>query len=86
MAERRVKKSKKDQTGNIAALCNTGEVWSPRQKADAISDIETGTHSYYVEEAGYKSAVKVFERNRVKYLRTDADATSKNNLDNLPDC
>ncbi len=86
MAERRVKKSRKDNNGNITALCNPGEYWSPRQKSDAISDIETGNHSYYVEEAGYQSTVKVHQRNGSKYLRTDADATSKNNLDNLPDC
>ncbi len=86
MADRRVKKSRKDGNGNITALCNAGEHWSPRPKSEAISDIESGSHTYYVEEAGYRSTVKVFQRNGLKYLRTDADGTSKNNLDNLQDC
>lgn len=83
MADRRVRQTGKDTDGDITSLCHTGEWWSPRSKADAVSDIRTGTHSYYVNEAGHRSDVHVTSDG---HLRTYADATSKNNLDNLPDC
>lgn len=86
MADRRVKKSGKDSSGNITSLCNGSETWSPRKKADAISDIENGTHTYYVEEVTPKVTVKVVNRGGVKHLQTVSDSTHKNNLDNLPDC
>ena len=83
MADRRVRQTGKDEDGDITALCNTGEWWSPRKKADAVSDIRGGVHSYYVDEAGYRTDIHVTADG---HLRTDADATSANNLDNLPDC
>jgi hypothetical protein len=86
MADRRVKKSGKNKDGDITKLCNAGESWSPRTKADAISDIEKGTHRYYVSEAGFETTVTVVSSNGTKFLRTVADKSSKNNLDNLPDC
>ena len=48
MAERAVDSTRKDADGDILALCATGQAWSPRAKADAIRDIETGAHKYYV--------------------------------------
>lgn len=83
MAERRVRQTGKDYDGDITSLCDTGQTWSPRRKADAVSDIRRGAHTYFVDEAGYRSDVHVTEDG---HLRTDADDTSKNNLDNLPDC
>jgi len=44
MADRQVTASGKDKDGDITKLCKSGEAWSPRQKADAIRDIENGTH------------------------------------------
>lgn len=83
MADRRVRKTGKDDDGDITSLCNTGEWWSPRTKADAVSDIRNNINAYYVEEAGYRSDVIVTSDG---HLKTLADATSANNLDNLPDC
>lgn len=48
MAQRPVTQTKKDRDGDILALCNPGEPWSPRDKTGAIYDIEHGIHSYYV--------------------------------------
>ena len=48
MAERYVTRSRKDADGDIMALCNIGQYWSPRSKAGMIPHIETGTHRYYV--------------------------------------
>lgn len=85
MADRRVRRSGKDQ-GDITSLCNPGEMWSPRAKADAISDIENGVHRYYVQEADDIAWVNVIDGPTGKYLRTTADSSSNNNLDNLPNC
>jgi hypothetical protein len=85
VTDRRVRQTGKDR-GDITSLCNGSEVWSPRQKADAISDIEGGLHRYYVREEGDGAWVKVVDGPTGKYLRTEADSSSKNNLDNLPDC
>lgn len=86
MADRRVKKTGKNN-GEITSLCNAGEHWSPRSKAEAIADIEGGLHRYYVNEEGYESNVEVHKTaSGTKYLKTNADATSKNNLSKLPDC
>lgn len=86
MADRRVTRSRKDGDGDITALCNSGEHWSPRLKAGAITDIETGTHSYHVLAGGRRVGIHVVNGPSGKYLRTDPDATSSNNLDDLPDC
>lgn len=87
MATRRVTQSGKDQDGDITALCNPDEGWSPRSKADAITDIESGSHSYVVGSGSDQVEVKVIpDKQKGKYLRTEADSGSANNLDNLPNC
>ena len=88
MAKRAVVQSKKDRDGDILALCDPGAYWSPRSKADAIQDIESGVHQYYVSwKDGTNTPIRVVtDVLRGKYLRTDKDNTPGNNLDNLPDC
>lgn len=88
MARRRVKQSRKNKDGDITALCNKGEFWSPRKKKDAVSDINSGRHSYYVNVQGV-GAVDIHVVDHPKhgdYLRTDPDKTDRNNLDDLPNC
>lgn len=79
--DRRIKKTLRDREGNIVALCNPGEAWSPRRKADVIKDIVSSKKSYYVQELDRRSYVRVVSGN----LQTTADATSKNSLDMLPE-
>ncbi len=87
MADRPVNKTRKDKDGDITALCNNSEAWSPRLKADAIRDIDNGTQRYYVPWSdGQSTWIGVVTGPTGKYLRTDKDNTSKNNLDDLPDC
>lgn len=86
MADRAVRKTKKDDDGDILALCDDGEYWSPRRKADAINDIETETHTYHVPWKSGRTEIRVVNGPTGKYLRTDRDDTSTNNLDDLPDC
>lgn len=84
--ERRVRRTGKDEDGDIISLCDAGASWSPRRKADAIRDIESDTYRYYVEEESPRTYVRVVNEGGKKYLRTTADRTSRNNLDNLPNC
>jgi len=72
----------------ISLACATaGSVWSPRSKTDAISDIDSGTHEYWVNWANSpETKIHVVNGANGKYLRTDRDNTNKNNLDDLPDC
>ena len=83
MADRRVKKTGKDADGDITSLCGD---WGQRTKAGAISDIESNTHTYYVQSGSSRSEVHVVQGQTGKYLRSDPDPSSANNLDNLPDC
>jgi hypothetical protein len=85
MAERRVTHTRKDRDGDITALGNLGEFWSPRQKADAIRDIENKLHNYYVQWPEKRTEIHVVKGPTGKYLRTDRDDTERNNLDDLPD-
>ncbi len=87
MAKRYVRATGKNLQGDITKLCNSGEDWSPRTKIDAINDIETGLHEYWVNWASSpETRVRVVQGPSGKYLRTDRDTTSRNNLDDLPDC
>lgn len=87
MADRRVTHTRKDRDGDITALGNPGQDWSPRMKASAIADIEGRIHTYYVQAPGTSRVeVRVVNGSTGKYLRSDPDPSSKNNLDNLPDC
>lgn len=85
MADRQVLRSRKDKDGNITALCGDG-YWSPRLKADAISDIELKLHTYHVGSGPSRVDIHVVNGASGKYLRTDPDKTTRNNLDDLPDC
>lgn len=86
MADRPVRKTGKDQDGDITRLCNEGSQWSPRSKQNVIQDIESGTHTYHVPWKSGRTEIRVVNGPTGKYLRTDRDDTSKNNLDDLPDC
>lgn len=86
VADRAVRKTRKDRQGDIVAICNDGDGWSPRASADAIRDIESGIHTYYVPWTSGRTEIRVVVGPRGKYLRTDRDNTTRNNLDDLPPC
>lgn len=85
MSDRAVRQTGKDRYGNIISLADSGEAWSPRPSADAIRDIETGTHTYHVPWNSGRTEIRVVSGASGKYLRTDRDNTAANNLDDLPD-
>jgi len=86
MNDREVRNTGKDNDGDITKLCDPGQSWSPRSKADAIRDIENSTHTYHVPWKSGRTEIRVVNGANGKYLRTDRDNTSRNNLDDLPDC
>ncbi|MDX1996632.1 MAG: DUF3892 domain-containing protein [Thermoanaerobaculia bacterium] len=86
MAEREVTRTKKDSSDVITALCNPAGSWSPRSKSDVIADIESGNHSYYVKWPEKRTEIRVVAGASGKYLRTDRDTTTRNNLLDLPNC
>lgn len=86
MANRPVTHVRHDRQGVITHIGNPGQPWSPRLEADAIRDIETGAHSYYVPWTTGSTWVRVVQGTYRKYLRTDRDNTTRNNLDDLPEC
>jgi hypothetical protein len=79
--DRRVKAIKRDRKGNIVALCNPGESWSPRRTVDVVKDIARNQRSYYVKELERRTYVRLLPGG---VLQTTKDADSKNNLGNLP--
>lgn len=85
MADRRVTHSRKNCGGDITAIGTPGLYWSPRAKADAVSDIEPRIHTYYVQWPEKRTEIRVVNGATGKYLRTDRDNTTRNNLDDLPD-
>jgi len=86
MSDRAVRSTGKDRDGDITKLCNQGHGWSPRTKVDAIRDIESCIHTYYVPWQSGRTEIRVVNGPTGKYLKTDRDNTPKNNLDDLPDC
>lgn len=89
MADRAVRKTGKNSDGDITSLCDDGASWSPVSKLQAIRDIEDRAHTYYVPWTDGRTEIRVVKDASVadgKYLRTDRDSTSRNNLDDLPNC
>jgi hypothetical protein len=86
MADREVTRTGKDSSNVITTLCNSSATWSPRTKGDAIRDIESGDHTYHVKWPEKRTEIHVVNGANGKYLRTDRDSTTRNNLLDLPDC
>jgi len=87
MADRQVTHAHRNDQGDILAVCWKGaDGLKYTSRSDVLSDIESSTNRYYVHEQAPSVWVLVRTRNGVKYLTTEADAKSPNNLDNLPAC
>lgn len=68
----------------ITHLCNGDAHWSPVSVGQAIAEIESGTIQYYTQEQDRLAIVHVVHDRRAgSYLRSGADATGRNNIDNL---
>ncbi|WP_276090312.1 DUF3892 domain-containing protein [Pedobacter sp. JY14-1] len=54
--------------------------------ADAISGIEQSKYEFYTQVNGHVRQIKVTTRLGVKYLKTEADSDTPDNLLSLPEC
>lgn len=54
--------------------------------AEAISGIEQGKYTFYTRVNGHVRNVVVASRNGTKYLKTEADYDTPDNLLSLPEC
>ena len=86
MARRQVTNSRKGYDGDILAVCNPEEFWSPRFKHDVIRDIENKIHSYYVMVNGEQLEIFSELKNGSKRLITDREKLLNNKLEMLKDC
>jgi len=87
MADRQVTHAHRDDQGIILAVCwksGTSLMYTARQQV--VDDISSGAHRYYVHEQAPAVWIEVITVNGVQYIKTEADSTSQNNLDNLPTC
>jgi hypothetical protein len=87
MADRPVRRTGKDSQGDITSLCD--DSFGSVSKWDAIRQIETHAHTYHVPWQTGRTEIRVVNDASVsggKYLRTDRDNTTRNNLRDLPDC
>jgi hypothetical protein len=62
-----------------------GDGWKESQ-ANAIKQIQNGTHAYWVSVGSYRTDVIIAYHNGNPYLKTKADTTAVDNLLSLPEC
>jgi hypothetical protein len=85
---RQVTRTRKNSDGDITHLCGAGDArWEPVPVDQASGQIKTGAVVYFTSSNGQDAFVRVVDAGGGrKYLRSQADPTAANNLDNLPDC
>jgi hypothetical protein len=87
MADRFVTHTRKDaQSAQITRLCNHDEAWSPTRSLSAIIEIDAKINCYFVKWDDQTTRIEVASGPTGRYLRTDHDDTTRNNLLDLPDC
>jgi hypothetical protein len=69
-------------------ITHIGGSWGRHSEDSAIYNIEHGIHSYYTTGGGQRANVIVATHSPSgkKYLKTDADSTTKDNLLSLEEC
>lgn len=80
MTNRLITENKISFNGNIIALYNPYESWSPRYKNDAIRDIESNNYNYFMMVNGKHVNIKVKVINGNKQLVYEKDETLSDNL------
>lgn len=87
MENREVTKTIKNQYGEVVALCNDAELWSPKLRSIAIPEIELNINRYYVKNGDGEVEVQVKNGDGIKkVLITDPSNSDFDLLQNLPDC
>jgi hypothetical protein len=86
MESREVTKTIKNQFGEVVALCNDAELWSPKLRSIAIPEIELKINRYYVKQDENEVEIQIINGSgNKKVLIANADQENKNLLMELPD-
>ncbi|PZE28386.1 DUF3892 domain-containing protein [Curtobacterium sp. MCLR17_042] len=82
MSDSVIKNVEKDRDGDITHVGVAGDwKWTV---AKVVTSIESGTNTFYVMRPQRADVVVRSTAGGREYLKTTADTTTKNNLDNLP--
>jgi len=82
MSDARIKNVEKDRDGDITHVGVSGDwKWTVAQ---VVTSIESGTNTLYVMCSQRADVIVSSTHGGRKFLKTTADTTTKNNLDNLP--
>jgi hypothetical protein len=74
-----------EKISHVGGVNDNGTRWK-LTISEAIRSIENGTYSFYTSVGGHTRNVVVSSRNGSKYLRTEADADTPDNLLSLQEC
>ena len=77
--------SKHETISHYRQLQSNGTV-AVYERESFIAYLEKTSQRAYVKEHGDGAWCKIMNSGRIKYLQTEADSTSANNLLNLPSC
>jgi Protein of unknown function (DUF3892) len=83
--EKKDRFSPHERIRKIGGVNKDGTRWWLTQE-EAIAGIESGRYSFHVDAGGASVKVVVAEHNHRRYLKTEADGQSPDNLLSLPDC
>jgi hypothetical protein len=80
LADREVTLVLKTRSGDILALCNPEEDWTPKSKKSAIYEIENGIHRYYIKIENREIAICIDTLLKGKFLIARDDGSDENFL------
>lgn len=86
MESREVTKTIKNQHGEVVALCNDAELWSPKLRSIAIPEIELKINRYYVKQNDEEIDIQILNGSgKKKILIANPEKANLNLLMELPD-
>jgi nucleotide-binding universal stress UspA family protein len=68
------------------AITNVGGAAFYITRQECANNIDSGRETYFVHVGAFRTEVTTYVKNGVKYIRTRADSTQKDNLLSLPQC
>ena len=78
--------NKTDRYSRHERIRNIGGDWGTIPESDAIRHIEQGVYNYHVRVNGYDVKVIIATHEGRKYLKTETDSTTVDNLLSLNEC
>jgi hypothetical protein len=79
------RQSRHERIHSLGGVNGQGGKWQ-NTEAEVIAMIESGQYHFFTVGGGEKANVIIAKHEGRKYLKTDADSTTKDNLLSLPEC